>query len=258
MTTLVLNDAMAVLRARLERDLARFSLTNLVRELNASTDVQIWVWDGANNKAARRAIYPAYKERRKPADPSIYKGMMLLKQVLKHTKGITVEVPGVEADDVIAALAHKYAGSQPIEIRTRDLDLRALCALHPSVKCLVSPKEGVPDDQLRLFKTWVGDPSDNIPGVKGFGKGAWDKADKDELKQFTAHVVTNSWPLPDYSPRTFDLKFYAWVRDNRDLFKAYWDVIGFLPVHEDTLLNHMVVGSPDMTKVETLLGEYFL
>lgn len=271
MTAIVINDSMAVLRARLERDLARFSLRSLVEEMNRSPHVQIWVWDGAGNKDKRRKIYPAYKERRKPADPSIYQGMMLMKQVLKLAKGISIEVPGYEADDVIAALARKYAGACPVAINTRDYDLRALCSLHPTVTCTVDAKADVPDSQIQLFKAWVGDPSDNIPGVKGFGKGAWEKADKEELAALS-HFALCRKGRPDYSMggqwreylaiknrmATVDQKFVTWIDQNTDLFCAMWNVIGFLPISDEELSRHMVVGHPDAGAVDKLLGEYFL
>lgn len=256
MTVIVINDAMAVLRARLEKDLARFSLNKLVLELNQSPHVQIWVWDGAGNKKKRQEIYPEYKAKRKPAGPSIFEGMMLLKDVLKCTRGISIEVPGYEADDAIAAVTQQYAGKLPVAINTRDFDLRALCALSPMVTCTVEPKPDVPDHMIRLYKTWVGDPSDNISGVKGFGKGAWEKADKAELQSFTDQLLAGN--VPDFMPQTIAPKHHNWAVENADTFRAMHTVIGFLEIPQALLDKHTVKGSGSIAEADRLLKEFFL
>jgi len=258
MPIIVVNDAMAVIRARLERDLARFSLRNFVNDLNTSPHIQIWVWDGAKNKASRQAIYPGYKANRVPASVSIYEGMMLFKKVLQNTRGISIEVPGFEGDDVITAIVKQWAGKAPVVINTVDYDLRMLVNEHPTVSCTVDAKPHVDDRHIHLYKAWVGDTSDEVKGVKGFGKGAWETADKDELAMFTRSVVDDTPLNPDWSPQSFDLKHYKWVRENADLFRAMYAVTDFLPIPQDVLDRHTVKGVSNPEVVDDMLKEFFL
>lgn len=92
---------------------------------------------------------------------------------------------GYEADDVIATLAHRVAGTgRKVAILSNDSDLLQLAA--PTVECWqiaqhpvrfrwVSPaavcaKYGIGrPDQLADYKALVGEPGDNLPGVRGIG-----------------------------------------------------------------------------------------
>lgn len=255
MQALVLNDGQAYLRKRLERDVSRFSIRGLLSEMDSSPNIHIWVFDGRGNKDERRKIYPDYKAGRKPAHESIWTGIELIREALQHTKAIQIETPGTEADDVIAHLAETYAGKLPIFINTVDYDLRALCALHPTVYCSVDSKEGVPDEKIRLYKTWVGDPSDNIPGVKRFGKGSWANSDINELEAVT-EAVLSGLDLP--ATQTIAPISRNWIEENRDLFKAFWSVIGFLPVTDEYVSQNTLVGQSNPSKVNEITGRYWL
>lgn len=91
-----------------------------------------------------------------------------------------LEVPGYEADDVLATLAKK-AEKEGYEVRilTADRDLYQLVSdrvavLHPEGH-LITPewlweKYGLRPEQWVDFRALVGDPSDNLPGVKGIGE----------------------------------------------------------------------------------------
>lgn len=256
MSVIVINDGMAVLRARLERDLARFSIDRLLREIDASPYLQFWVFDGRGNTARRREAYPEYKAKRKGASESIFEGMMLVKEALKLTRGIVTEVPGFEADDVIAMLVNKYrTGSMPIVINTRDFDLRALCSGPGIVQCTVDPKEAVPDHLIPLYKLFVGDPSDNISGVKLFGQKAWDQAEIHELVAIRDAVLSDQ-PLPPVD--SVPAGRLEWIDQNRDTMKAMHKVIGFYDVPYDLFLKHTVVGAPDEKARAEMLREMFI
>ncbi len=128
----------------------------------------------------------SYKANRS-APPEIFREQLgLLRQVL-HTIGVhTVEAPGFEADDVLATLASQ-ADEQGLEVAivTGDRDAFQLVAL-PHVTVLY-PRRGmsdhdVYDDAAVEKRTGVkpadyveyaalrGDPSDNLPGVRGVGE----------------------------------------------------------------------------------------
>jgi len=79
-----------------------------------------------------------------------------------------IRVKGWEADDVIATLVRSEPNEQFI-IESTDVDFMQL----PNVRIAREKPAPVEPQYMRLYKTLVGDPSDNIGGLKGFGKGAW-------------------------------------------------------------------------------------
>jgi len=90
--------------------------------------------------------------------------------------------PGLEADDIIATLLHRFAGMET-RIVTNDRDFYQLISDHVRVLSPVRGTRemrevgiaevhqafGVLPAQVPDFKALVGDPSDDIPGVPGIG-----------------------------------------------------------------------------------------
>jgi DNA polymerase-1 len=127
-----------------------------------------------------------YKAGRKET-PDLFRSQLpLIHQVLETLAVPIVEVPGIEADDVIATLARRAeADGMDVVIVTGDRDSYQLVR-DPHVKVLYN-KRGVSDYALYdeagiLERTGVtpvqypeyaalrGDPSDNLPGVPGVGE----------------------------------------------------------------------------------------
>jgi len=90
-------------------------------------------------------------------------------------------VEGYEADDVIAAVCHRLADRNDVQIViiSRDKDLQQLLADHVSMFDIhkdetfdvqtLADEKGITPDQVIDMLALVGDTSDNIPGVKGIG-----------------------------------------------------------------------------------------
>ena len=151
------------------------------------------VLEGGND--LRRAIYPDYKGKRRAEkekmDPRLQEQLDLLEKgttrLLQYLGCTVVEVPKVEADDVIAMICHKHRG--PVLVHTRDVDLGVLAVL-PNVSVMLAEQLVDPDDfitvaagnskiqlaprHITLFKTLVGDSSDEYGGVPGVGPKAWE------------------------------------------------------------------------------------
>ncbi len=131
----------------------------------------------------RRRIYPEYKAGR-DAQPEDLSAQIPLIAELVDAWGIPmIEVPDYEADDVIATLVEKAPPDAEVRIVSTDKDLMQLVGPHvelvDSMKGrridpeAVEERFGVPPEKLLDLRALVGDPSDNIPGVKGIGeKGA--------------------------------------------------------------------------------------
>lgn len=107
-----------------------------------------------------------------------------------------LEVEGYEADDVLGTIARQAAEKgMAVKIVTGDRDLLQLVTDRVVVNLAggkksesidfypeqVMEKLGVRPDQVVDFKALVGDPSDNIPGVKGIGQ----KTAETLLKKYT-------------------------------------------------------------------------
>lgn len=201
----------------------------------------IWIWDGENGAGRRRSIYPLYKgERTNQPTDDFHMTTRWFKQLLRHSNCLQLEVPGYEADDVIATLARD--SSDNIVIDSNDADFLAL--VNERVKVQRDPLEGVEAQFIRLYKTLVGDKSDNIKGVKGFGEKAWKELLPSECHLLISHFEGQRKLTADdvselcgftKAPATF------WG-ENQGLLQQYWDIVGFYDVPMDLLQKHLSAG----------------
>lgn len=153
-------------------------------------------WVLTFDKAAptfRHKEYKEYKSQRKKQPQELYDQLPICKKVVEAFKIPIYEKEGFEADDVIGTIASQIkAKSTDFEIIIVTGDLDALQLINETTK-VFTLKKGINDtiiydkkatkerfgglgpDQLIDYKALRGDPSDNIPGVKGIGeKGAID------------------------------------------------------------------------------------
>jgi DNA polymerase-1 len=135
----------------------------------------------------RHEEFEAYKAQRPPAPDELKIQFARVKELIKAFSMPSFEVPGYEADDIIGTICKK-ASEQGIDtiIVTGDTDTLQLVSPHVRV---LTPKPGKPfsdtviydeaavqqryelsPDKLADFKGLKGDPSDNIPGVRGIGE----------------------------------------------------------------------------------------
>jgi len=130
-----------------------------------------------------------YKEGRPDAPEDFLPDLSNLQDLLQALKLPVVAVPGYEADDVIGTLSRKaVAEGFRVKVLTGDRDLfqliddEQLTVLYLSTtfgKGTPPPREfgpqqvkdkmGITPQQVVDYKALCGDPSDNIPGVKGIG-----------------------------------------------------------------------------------------
>jgi 5'-3' exonuclease len=137
------------------------------------------------HSSVRRERWPQYKATRTDKLPTLVDQLELAVTVLRQL-GVAVVIPtGLEADDVLASCA-QYARTVDAAtvIMTSDRDSFALIDDHTSVlriinggveaSPLLTPARlvtllGVRPDQYQDFAALRGDPSDNLPGVRGIG-----------------------------------------------------------------------------------------
>ena len=214
----------------------------------------MWVWDGFNSNARRRELFPGYKVGREKPGANIYASFKLLQEVLTHSTAIQIQVPEYEADDVVATVARRLAeqGHQ-VGIHSNDLDFLQLSAEFPRhVFCGCNPK--IPADLVRYYKVCVGDPSDKIPGIKGFGQKTWDGVDKTALKDAIHRWVAGELvPLDGLSKASLN-----WLEENLSQVATYWKVVGFYEVPPDLIDQHTRIGKPNYAAADARLKEFFL
>lgn len=243
-------------RRLLESNPTGLTAREVLTDTLACTDVQIWVWDGLHGNAKRRELYPDYKANRKPVRTDIYAGFETVREVLRHTSAFQISIPGYEGDDVISTLAQRYAKSgNQVSVYSTDFDFIQLTGRYRSqIFCGAKLKAHISGELVRHYKTWVGDPSDNIRGIPGFGDVTWQRTDKQVIQHVTSDVISGSF-TPSESLST---KVNTWLSDpeNQKLFRVYWDIIGFYDVPEILIDEHLVVGVPNYEAADTYLKQW--
>jgi DNA polymerase-1 len=136
-------------------------------------------------RSARQADYPHYKAQRPDKPPDLAEQLASAPGLMRAAALPVVVPPGYEADDVLASSAAKArAHGWRTVVVTSDRDAFALVDATTSVlrirngghdeAVLVTPTSlpeicGVQVWQYREYAALRGDPSDNLPGVRGFG-----------------------------------------------------------------------------------------
>src|SRR3989339_492500 len=135
----------------------------------------------------RHKEFKSYKATRVKAPDDLYEQIPLVKKIVEAFNIPVVEKKGYEADDLIATFARKTEKIHPdveVIIVTGDLDTLQLVddkvkvfALRKGMSdsVLYGEKEiferyGLKPDQMIDYKGLRGDPSDNLPGVRGVGE----------------------------------------------------------------------------------------
>jgi DNA polymerase-1 len=146
-------------------------------------DRVVVVFDAPGGGESRRAVFSGYKATRDAQPEDLTRQIPLVRQLIDAYRIPVLEVPGCEADDVIATLVAQAPADARVTILSTDKDLMQLVdervVLLDTMKdrrygpAEVEERFGVPPERVLDLRALVGDPSDNIPGVKGIGeKGA--------------------------------------------------------------------------------------
>lgn len=134
----------------------------------------------------RHMIYPSYKSNRAPTPDTVVQGLQYLKASIKAMSIKVIEVPGVEADDVIGTMAVNCV-TTGFKVRVVSPDKDFFQILSPSLRLLRIATRGAGmvsfglEDYAKKFGTLqpsqfvdfmalAGDQVDNIPGVEGIGE----------------------------------------------------------------------------------------
>jgi 5'-3' exonuclease len=162
-------------------------------------DEVVHVYDHDWRPVARTDIYAGYKAARPEEPKDLTIQFVLLREILDRTGMLQAQTENWEAEDAIGAFCVEAGDEDRIEVISGDRDLIQLVR-DPVVKLLytlrgvselanydeagVLAKYGVPASRYAEFAILRGDPSDELPGVRGVGEK-------------TARELVNAFPSID-------------------------------------------------------------
>jgi DNA polymerase-1 len=135
----------------------------------------------AGRTTFRTEMYPEYKANRAAMPDDLRVQMEPIREVVRGFNIPTLELQGYEADDIIGALAGRFAAQGgKVVVVTGDKDLMQIVTDHVTLLDTMKGKEsgipdvierfGVPPELVIDILGLAGDSSDNIPGVPGIGE----------------------------------------------------------------------------------------
>ncbi|MBW7832096.1 MAG: DNA polymerase I [Simplicispira suum] len=233
----------------------------LHREVPA--DYAVCVFD-AKGPTFRDEIYPAYKQQRSPMPDDLRAQIPPIHEVVRLLGWPVLDVPGVEADDVIGTLA-VMAARQGIEVivSSGDKDLAQLVDERITIIDTMNGKRrdmagveaefGVPARLMVDFQTLVGDQVDNVPGVEKVGP----KTAAKWLQEYGSldALIASADQIKGVAGENLR-KALAWLPTGRQLLTIKTDCdlaewIAGLP-----RLEAIAIGAPDAPKLKDFYEKY--
>jgi 5'-3' exonuclease len=161
---------------------AIFGFTNMMLKLVKQHQPEyVMVALDAGRETFRNQMFAAYKGHRPEPPADLIPQFPYFRKILDALNVVLLELSGYEADDIIATLC-KTLGRQDCEITVVSSDKDLMQLVTDRIKLLDSAKErwigadqvrekfGVAPEQVIQVMGLMGDPVDNIPGVKGVGE----------------------------------------------------------------------------------------
>ncbi len=163
----------------------------------------------------RHKEFAEYKAHRKKPDDELIQQFPITKEILRNLNIPIYEQEGLEADDIIGIISRQTKPNKtPVIIVTGDKDAFQLIddatkvfTLRKGIKDTIlyntktfKQRFGFSPPQLIDYKALRGDPSDNIPGVKGIG----DKTATTLIQKY--ENIENLYKFLEENPDTNDFK----------------------------------------------------
>ena len=238
---------------------AVYGFTNMLLTLlrDEQPDLMAVVFD-TKAPTFRKDLYPEYKANRAAMPEDLIPQIPWIKNVVRAFNLPALEMPGYEADDIIATLARRYADEGlDVTVVTGDKDLMQIVGervqLLDTMKGRVSRRAevierfGVPPEQVLEVLGLAGDSSDNIPGVPGIGE----KTASQLIQEFgTIDNLLNNIDQVKGKKRQENLRTYA---DQARLSRRLADLVYDLKI--DVTLDDLALEEPDRSTLENLFKD---
>ncbi len=168
-----------------EKTNAVYGFTNMLLAVWKEYNPDYFIVTFDKGDTFRHKMYPAYKGTREKMPDDLRSQIARIEQLVRAFNMPVFTKDGYEADDLLGTLANQAAGKGiRALIVTGDRDTFQLVRDNINVvisgrrfedrklydPAAVEAKYGLPPEKLVDLKALVGDPSDNIPGVKGIGE----------------------------------------------------------------------------------------
>lgn len=189
----------------------------------------IFVHESGNSKGYRRQFYEDYKGSDSRCEEE-YEQFNTLKEkiidVVRSLGGQAVTRPHMEGDDTIAYLVSSLPGRRVIMSQDRDLSFLLTIdgvQMWRSAQFVKENEYGPFSFKLLpVYKALVGDPSDKIPGAKGFGPKSWldmlSMFGEEGLMEVERMIVEDR--LHELEGNISDLKVIGKIVEQKELVKA--------------------------------------
>jgi ribonuclease HI len=139
------------------------------------------IFDPPRGETFRSRLYPDYKANRAAMPDDLAVQLPYIKQMVRALNIPALEIPGFEADDVIATVARRSAAAgMEVTVVTGDKDLMQIVGEGISLLDTMKEKRSGPLEVFQRFGVapervadilgLAGDAADNIPGVPGIGE----------------------------------------------------------------------------------------
>ncbi len=209
----------------------------------------------------RKEAYAEYKAHREATPPDLISQLIKAREVFQQFKVKMFEMPGFEADDLIATLATKLHEEKDLQVSilTGDRDLLQLVhddhivvelfkngggeTTHMNEAAVIA-KYGLKPAQIIDLKGLIGDPSDNIPGIHGVGE----KTATPLLQEFgtVEEVFENLMIVPEKISKKFEgqreiamqCKKLATLERNSPIFLDSLEDLRMLPLDKAGLIKY--------------------
>lgn len=228
----------------------------------------------ASRTTFRTEMYPAYKANRAAMPDDLRVQMDPIREVVRAFNIPTLELNGYEADDIIGALAGRFADQGGnVVVVTGDKDLMQIVTDHVTLLDTMKGRISGVSEVLERFGVepklvidilgLAGDSSDNIPGVPGIGEktaiklileyGSLDKllerADEikgkngEKIREFREQAILSRRlaTIECNVPLNVDLETLTFSEPNQQALNAFFNKYGF------NSLAREITGTPTLS-----------
>ena len=232
-------------------------LINLIRDVKPT---HVIIAFDVSRKTFRTEVFSEYKANRAATPDEFRSQLSYISELVNAFQIPSFEVPGFEADDVIASIVEKSPTSAEILICTGDRDAFQLISKNVTV---LYPKKGVTDlsrmspdvlqerygltpKQYPDYAALRGDPSDNLPSIPGVGEKTAAKwiIEFGNLENLINHISEIKGKVGDSLRANLDI-----VLKNRELTELRKDV----PI--DFHFEELIWQGVDYAKINRLFEE---
>ncbi|MEZ0323468.1 MAG: 5'-3' exonuclease H3TH domain-containing protein [Hydrogenothermaceae bacterium] len=211
----------------------------------------------SKGKTIRHKQFKEYKANRRETPDSLSIQIPYIEEILNTLNIKIVKKEGFEADDIIATLA-KDAEKKGFEVIvvTPDKDMLQLIddkikVFNPVSEILynsqkIKEKYGIEPLQFVDYLTLIGDPVDNIPGIKGIGP----KTASEILSNYGSieNILQNLDKLPEKYRKFFE-------NTDRETIEKSKQLVSLYQAQLDLNIEDLKKGKPDLIKLKQIFEE---